>query len=420
MYFRESIMRYDTRNVREALQHVEATHFTETITRGYDVPVEQDSALQRFVYGMPFTVRDTKIGRGLFATRAFKQGEVIFRESPLACIPDLDNHIHGMCWNCLRCLEETQFGFQNKQIEEQAGVLPPEQFEQFRKEVCASLEIPPLQTCQDAQGNHYCTPSCRTEAHNSFQKTLGEKVAPGTDLHRMLLPSRYANEFNVQDAEKDGQIAFLKELSTIEMVTRLLAQLTQKGVQELEHYNRIAFVRLDPQPLLLEHERMQLDALRQVFPHFKDSLLTIDGYLQLKSVVELNAFSTESHALRIELGVDNNGPLDDMPADADESSAQAMGLHLLMRDDVQVKGSALFRLGSIMNHSCDPNVGISQPALNARASWVALRDISIGEEMFDSYVVIEEGAKHDRELRRQLLFENYHFWCNCSLCSSGK
>jgi tetratricopeptide (TPR) repeat protein len=423
-YFRESLMRFDSRNAREALHHLESTYFTEKITRGIgDGPVKDDKELLDRVRGLPFLVKDTQIGRGLFATKSFAQGEVLFKEPALSCIPDLDNDEHVMCWNCLRSLEDTQFGFRSKEIEDISSQMPPEQFEGLKSEISAALEIPPLKVCQDSQGNHYCSSECRDEASRNFQKVLAEKIPVGSPQHRMLLPTHYSSEFNVEEAEKEGQIAFLKELSTVEMVTRLLA-VVHENPSERFHLDRIVYRKLEPQPLLLEHQEMQLEALREVFPKFKDDLLTVEGYLRVKGLVELNTFSIETHALRIEMGETDNPEAkpdaSQVPEGADEASAQQLGLHLLMRDDVQNKGHGLFRLGSLMNHSCDPNVGMAQPALNSKASWIALRDIMIGEELFDSYVALEDEAQHNRKQRREILHENYYFWCECSLCKSGK
>ena len=415
-WFRESLVRYDTRNVRDALEHVETTYFTREVRRVNGLEVDRDKDFQKYVAGLPFLVRETPIGRGLFSTKSFKQGDILFKESPLMAIPDLDNPNHRMCWHCLRSLEPTQFGFASEEFRDTASVLPPEQLVALQDEICTALEMPRLNVCEDTQGHKYCTPDCRTEALQYFQTPLLALPLDSPDL-RMLLPTHSAHDINIEEAEKDGQTVMLKELSTIEMMTRLLATIKQRPFEQA-HLDRIAYMHLEPQPMLLEHQQLQLDALRKLFPEFSNSLLTTEGYWRLKGIVELNTFSTETHALIINFG-EAAEPQDDVPEDADESSAQQLGLQILMRDDVQIKGHALYRLGSLMNHSCDPNVGMAQPALTSKASWVALRDISLGEELLDSYVALEEGAKHDREQRRQMLFENYHFWCNCKLCASG-
>lgn len=416
--FRESLVRYSTQSVLQDLRQLESKHFTSKVTRIANIDVKDDKFVSSFIQGLPFIVRDTSIGRGIFATRSFKQGEILFKENPLASIPDLDNMPDTMCYHCLRPLEDTQFGFVSQKIEETANMLPPGQLESLKLEISQGLEIPPLKRTTDSAGNHYCSPDCKSIAHQTYQDTLNTRLAKDSANYKMLLPSHFSMQFNVEDAETEGQNLMLKELSTIEMITRILATL-ETNPKEMEHLKRLAYIQISPQPLLLEHEQLQLAALQEIFPKFKDEWLTESGFQTLKSIVELNTFSTETQALRIELD-ESSSPDSELPPDADPDQAHQLGLHILIRDDIQVKGHGLFRLGSMMNHSCDPNVGMSQPSITAKASWVALRDIALGEELFDSYVTLEEGSKHDREVRRNILFENYHFWCNCSLCASGK
>jgi len=67
---------------------------------------------------------------------------------------------------------------------------------------------------------------------------------------------------------------------------------------------------------------------------------------------------------------------------------------------------------SIMNHSCDPNVGIRSPMQTARIAWISLRDIEPGEEIFCNYVDTELPVA-DRRIR---LKATYNFFCNCPKC----
>lgn len=418
LYFRESLVRYDSLNAREALEHLQSTHFKFEVRRTDTTPLEKDSKFKNYSRDLPFLVRETPNGRALFATKSFLAGDILFKESSLACAPDLDNQPHSMCFNCLRTLEETEFGFASSQFEANAGVLEAEQLDGLRNEILTTLEIPKLKVRSDSHGHKYCGDECYHEAQRVLAPVLNV-LSPNSPEMRMLFPSDTASEnFNVEEAEKEGQAIMLKELSTIEMMTRLLATL-RDSPGDMEHVDRLVYPVFEPQPLLLEHQKLQLETLRNLFPEFRDSLLTEAGYYRLKGIIELNTFTTETHALKINLG-EATAPDSDLPDEADPEGATQLGLHILMRDDVQIKGHALYRLGSFMNHSCEPNIGMPQPSFSSKAAWVALRDIAIGEELVDSYVALEEGEKHDRDLRRQILYENYHFWCNCKLCASGK
>lgn len=417
--FRESLVRYDGLNAREAMHHVESTHFTFSISRENDTPLAEDSKFKHYVRDMPFLVREGPNGRSLFAAQSFKQGDILFKEYALSCSPDLDNKPQSMCFHCLRSLEDTQFGFGSEEFKSAVEVLGQEQLEGLKSEILHTFEVPPIKICKDSHGHVFCGPECQKENEKILKPVL-DQLKPGSQEMRMLFPSDTASEtFNVEEAEKDGQAVMLKELSTVEMMVRLLGTL-RAAPYDMEHFDRLAYPKLEPTPLLMEHQQVQLELLKKLFPEFSSSLLTNEGYFRLKGIIELNTFTTETHALRINLGAPTDGQDPDMPEEADPETAQQLGISIVIREDVQIKGHGLYRLGSFMNHSCDPNIGMPQPSLSAKAQWVALRDISIGEELVDSYVALEEGAKHDRELRRQILYENYHFWCNCKLCASGK
>ena len=92
-------------------------------------------------------------------------------------------------------------------------------------------------------------------------------------------------------------------------------------------------------------------------------------------------------------------------------------------------GIGLFRIGSSINHSCDPNCLIrfdfsrSPKANNISAlkfaviEVIACRDIAVGEECCISYGPI--CGRHDRAARQSALKRQYLFTCQCTACMSG-
>eukprot|EP00128_Syssomonas_multiformis_P010427 Colp12_sorted_trinity150504_noHs@25091 len=74
-----------------------------------------------------------------------------------------------------------------------------------------------------------------------------------------------------------------------------------------------------------------------------------------------------------------------------------------------VAGSALYAVGSMVNHSCEPT---ATPMFKNSAvlSLVAARDTKAGEEITISYTDVS------RSDRRQFLEWNYGFVCGCRLC----
>jgi len=77
------------------------------------------------------------------------------------------------------------------------------------------------------------------------------------------------------------------------------------------------------------------------------------------------------------------------------------------------KPSFLFN-GTIINHSCLPNTIFGE--VDDKMIFKAVRDIKIGEEIYDNYVDItlckSERNKH--------LLNQYGFLCNCERCSETK
>lgn len=145
----------------------------------------------------------------------------------------------------------------------------------------------------------------------------------------------------------------------------------------------------------------------------------------------MNTFSTSSDALHITLDFHDDPDYASLPSEADATHAKyvtikqtthnrQLQLHLQTREEWEVHSNALFRVASLMNHSCTPNVAISIPRLSAKARWVAVKHIRPGDELFECYLPPLDDLLADREKRRNMLFQRYKFWCDCELCKSGK
>lgn len=76
---------------------------------------------------------------------------------------------------------------------------------------------------------------------------------------------------------------------------------------------------------------------------------------------------------------------------------------------------ALFTKAARMNHACGGgmNVAYNWRDTDGKLYMHALRDINQGEELFTSYI----NTKAPREARRKTLKEDYHFDCNCPVCT---
>ena len=76
------------------------------------------------------------------------------------------------------------------------------------------------------------------------------------------------------------------------------------------------------------------------------------------------------------------------------------------------QGSAVYLLGSMFNHSCEPNVDITFPENNAEISFVAAMDIPKHTELTVSYIDATAG----RAARQEQLRFAYGFRCGCPKC----
>lgn len=215
--------------------------------------------------------------------------------------------------------------------------------------------------------------------------------------------------------------------------------------------HRLAYAVHVPDVPLLQHELRQISYLKEIFPgqshrtHVSTprekrpwqltltvSVLTPENFKRLKSAVDLNAFSVETNNATIYLGfsseVEGEAPAPDarlvllgrFPLTNSFSYFQfrQLSVHVEVDDQKIVKGHALYRIGSFMNHSCDPNVGMVSPSFSSHAQWSLLRPVSKGQELVNSYIALGEDTQQSKEDRQHLLQLHYKFTCRCSLCTS--
>lgn len=75
--------------------------------------------------------------------------------------------------------------------------------------------------------------------------------------------------------------------------------------------------------------------------------------------------------------------------------------------------TSLCALGSMINHSCEPNM-IVRVSFSRQLQWIAARDVAEGEELLTSYLGDTEAST---EHRKQELLNSYEFSCACPKCT---
>ncbi|CAC9492254.1 conserved hypothetical protein [Leishmania infantum JPCM5] len=92
-----------------------------------------------------------------------------------------------------------------------------------------------------------------------------------------------------------------------------------------------------------------------------------------------------------------------------------------VENSLHATGVALYNVATKLNHSCVPNV-FFQPTMGpVAASVVALRAIEAGEQLFTSYIRVEDFGEHTcataAAARRRYLKDYYGFECRCPVCA---
>ena len=90
------------------------------------------------------------------------------------------------------------------------------------------------------------------------------------------------------------------------------------------------------------------------------------------------------------------------------------------QSEVQEDGSLMtlagvFPLAARVNHSCRPNVNQTWNSNLDQLTIHAIRDIEVGEELCDSYVLLLEDTQ-----TRQVGLDAYGFVCGCEVCGSSE
>lgn len=77
-----------------------------------------------------------------------------------------------------------------------------------------------------------------------------------------------------------------------------------------------------------------------------------------------------------------------------------------------ITGTGLYYIGSMFNHSCNPNAAFLSTCLNNEKVLVAMKDIKVGDEITCAYINCEQ----DREDRQGELLFGWNFLCTCERC----
>ncbi|XP_068087175.1 histone-lysine N-trimethyltransferase SMYD5 isoform X2 [Anabrus simplex] len=357
-------------------------------------------------------IRKRNKGKGLFAVKAFKKGDIVFEERPLVCCQFAWNSAYGYlaCDFCMRPLETAEENARrlsnNKNL-----VLPYPH--------CCSTKRESHCECASC-GVQYCSIECRDEAWRQFHRTLCLQSRSKDGAH----PLEQLNE-----AWK--QMHYPPETASIMLMARMLATVQQADDKEGAFH---LFMQLCHQTVNEEEEiahkllgdqfRGQLQLLRELMSQaFNDNSvnhwLTPEGFRSLVALVGTNGQGVGTsplsqwvkHTSDLMISSEERQELDSFIDKLYEDLDEEAGGFL------NNEGSALYALQSSCNHSCEPNAVPTFPYSNFQLVMCATQDIASGDEICVSYLD-DCALERSRHSRQKILRENYLFVCHCRKCEA--
>ncbi|PSN44796.1 SET and MYND domain-containing protein 5 [Blattella germanica] len=351
-------------------------------------------------------------GKGLFAVKPFKAGEVIFEERPLVCCQFAWNYAYGYlaCDFCLRPLESAEENV--RRLTRKKDLILPYPH-------CCPTNKETHTDCPSC-GVQYCNTSCKDQAWNQYHRTLCLR----SHLHNANHPLEQLNEAwkHMHYPPESASIMLLARMvATVQQAEdpagamHLFLQFCHRTVNEEEEIAH---------KLLGEQFSGQLQLLRELMAQalYSDSVqewFMPDGFRSLVALVGTNAQGVGTSPFsewvkkvtELELPTDEKQKLDSFIDKLYEDLDDELGGFL------NTEGSALYPLQSACNHSCEPNAMPTFPHSNFQLTMCAIKDIAPGEEIYISYLD-ECALERSRHSRLKILRENYLFTCHCTKCEA--
>ncbi|CAG7659276.1 unnamed protein product, partial [Allacma fusca] len=143
----------------------------------------EPSAVQGFPEGVQLCKVDDRVGHGVFATRDFAKGEVIFMDSPIVSCQFAWNkmYLYKACDYCMRALETAEENAR-RLMQKPSIVLPfPE---------CCETQKDRHVSCPDC-GDMYCSEDCRLKAWNEFHSVLCLRTREPKESHPLCVLDQF-------------------------------------------------------------------------------------------------------------------------------------------------------------------------------------------------------------------------------------
>lgn len=350
-------------------------------------------------------------GKGLFALRPIKAGDVIFEERPLVSCQFLWNATYGYlaCDYCMAPLESAEENAKRLVARNDLSLLHPD---------CCETNKESQVKCAHCQTT-YCCEECRSSAWDQFHRTLCLGLNNTDHRHPLEL---------LQEAWRN--MHYPPETSNIMLLARIIATVIQAEDNEgaINLFSQFCHRTINEEEeiihkLLGPQFEVQLETLREYMSkalysdHCKEWFTPL-GFRSLVALVGTNGQGVGTSPLCVwvkncedlELEAEEHKQLDEFINHLYEEIEQESGGFL------NNEGSALYPLQSSCNHCCVPNAEPNFPYNNFTLVMMAIECIEPGDEVCVSY--LDECARNrSRHSRNKILRENYLFTCTCIKCT---
>ncbi|KAK0161251.1 hypothetical protein PV327_009741 [Microctonus hyperodae] len=356
-------------------------------------------------------INDEK-GKGLFARRSFKEGDIIFEEKPIVCCQFAWNadYKYLACDNCMCPLENAEENARRLTGKTNL-ILPYAECCETKKELITECSL-----C----GTKYCSNECLNDAMKKYHKTLCVQSRDKNDSHPLM-----------QLKETWKQVHYPPETATIMLWARMIAYVNQADDKNLAQslFNQFCHRTVNEDheiahKLLGEKFVGQIDVLRQSMENAMNientpNWFTPEGFRSLLALVGTNgqgigtsAFSRwVKNVSALELPEEQRIQIDKFIDRIYDDMEEVVGTFL------NNEGTGLYILQSSINHSCNPNAIVEFPYSNSTLIIKATRDIQFNDEICIGYLE-ECELERSRHSRQKALSSLYLFICRCDKCNS--
>ncbi|XP_012261874.2 histone-lysine N-trimethyltransferase SMYD5 [Athalia rosae] len=353
-------------------------------------------------------------GKGIVATRSFKEGEVIFQEKPIVCCQFSWNAEYGYsaCDNCLKPLETATENVRRLTGKPELVLPYPE---------CCPTKKELIVACPDCEVK-YCSSECQEESLARYHQILCLRSSIHAERERHPLS-------RLNDTWK--QMHYPPETATVMLLARMVSLVEQSSNKDATLSTFDQFCRRavnETQQLshnLLGEKFMdQIDLLREMaistLPiQSVHQWFTPHGFRKILALIGTNGQGIGTSAFgewvknvsTLELSADQRTQVHELIVQIYDDMEEVVGSFL------NNEGSGLYELQSAANHSCLPNAIVEFPYSNSTLVLKAAKDIQAEEEICQSYLD-ECALERSRYSRQKALSSLYLFVCKCDKCLS--